>query len=207
MPEPVKTSFIPKASLAERPRKERAGTGPNLLELIGTILLVVAVAGAAGTFLFEQFTKTQITAKKESLDRARAAFEPATIQELLLLDKRLSSATALLSTHTAPSRLFEVIEGATLSSVRFGDFSLSESDTGTLTLTMKGQAASFNAVALQSDAFGKTGIFSNPIFGGLNLDDKGTAVFTFSAVVNTEALAYQPRTTGSVPSTNGSTTP
>ncbi len=55
---------------------------------------------------------------------------------------------------------------------------------------MNGTARSFNAVALQSDAFGKSSIFKDPIFSNLNLDQEGDVVFDFSAVIDPVRVSY-----------------
>lgn len=200
MQERVKTSFIPKASLkVERSESVRRSTF-GVVNAIAAIILIAAIIAAGGVFFFEQFTKSSIENKRESLDRARAAFQPATIRELSRLDSRLLVGSTLLSSHTAPSVLFDFIERETLTSIRFRDFSYGEAGPGRVLLTMSGEARSFNAVALQSDAFGESNLFSEVIFENLNIDSTGNVVFDFSAVVNTSEIAYDSTRVRGVPS-------
>lgn len=191
MPERVTTSFIPKASLKTEKRRPRNQSSMGIINVLASIVLLAAIIAAVGVFVFEQYTVQNIERKKQSLDRARAAFEPATIKELSRLDTRLSAAATLLDGHSAPSILFNEIERETLSTVRFNDFTMAESGPGRLMVTMAGEAASFNALALQSDTFGASPLFSEPLFSDFNIDERGNVVFSFSAVVNLGEIAYQ----------------
>lgn len=187
----VKTSFIPKTSLSVERSVGVRRTTVGIVNVISGVLLVAAIVGAIGMVAFEAYTKASIENKRASLDRARAAFQPATIKELARLDTRLTVGAALLGAHTAPSILLDALERETLASVRFKDFSLSEATPGRLTIAMAGEAKSFNAVALQSDAFGALPIFSEVIFSNLNINETGTVVFEFSAVVDIGEIAYR----------------
>lgn len=191
MQERVKTSFIPKQSLVVE-RKQATNQNPiGIVNVLATIILLITIFSAVGLFLFEQYVAQSIERKRESLDRARAAFEPATIKELARLDARLGVAKTLLGAHIAPSALFDEIERMTLSSVRFKDFSFTELAAGKFAVTMAGEARSFNALALQSDAFGESDFFLEPIFSNLNLDDVGNVVFNFSGTIDTNQIRYQ----------------
>lgn len=191
MQERVKTSFIPKASLKTEKRRTPGRSPIGIINVITSIILLAAIIAAVGMFLFEQFTVQNIERKRTSLERARAAFEPATIRELAKLDGRLTSAETLLDAHIAPSLLFDEIETKTLNSVRFRDFALAESGPGRLMVTMSGEAQSFNALALQSDIFGRSPFFTEPIFSDFNIDSTGNVVFSFSAVVVPGEIAYR----------------
>lgn len=205
MQERVKTSFIPKASLKVEQRRTPSQSPIGIINVVASIILIAAILAAVGIFLFEQFTLQSIERKKVSLDRARAAFEPSTIKELSRLNGRLESGTTLLGSHIAPSSLFTEIETKTLSSVRFKDFSIAESGPGRIMVAMQGEALSFNALALQSDVFGKSPFFSEPIFSNFNIDAKGNVVFGFSAVVNVNEIQYKGVRASSAPDGEGET--
>lgn len=190
MPDRVKTSFIPKQSLkVERTASVQTATF-GVVNTVSAVVLIAAILAAGGLFFFEQYTKSAITGKRESLERARAAFQPETIRELARLDARLLAGSALLAQHVAPSALFDFLERETLASVRFSTFSYGEAGPGRVVLSMEGEARSFNAVALQSDAFGASAVFSDVLFENLNINAVGNVTFNFSAVVNTSELAY-----------------
>ncbi len=193
MQERVRTSFIPKTSLEVEHKKTARQGSFAFVNIIATIILLASMIGAGGMFAFRQFVEQSIVRKGESLERARAAFEPKTIEELARIDSRLTLGKSLLSTHLAPSYLLEEIEAITLESVRFRDFAFAESTPGVYTVSMAGEAKSFNALALQSDAFGLSDMFQEPIFDGLNINEAGNVVFTFEAAVDVELMRYRPR--------------
>jgi hypothetical protein len=190
MPDRVKTSFIPKQSFETKRTSSVQGATIGVVNTLAGVVLIAAILAAGGLFFFEQYTKSAITSKRETLDRARAAFQPETIRELARLDTRLLVGSTLLSQHVAPSALFDFIERNTLASVRFGSFSYTESSPGRVVLAMDGEALSFNAVALQSDAFGASDLLSDVLFENLNINEVGNVTFRFSAVVNTSRLVY-----------------
>lgn len=153
-------------------------------------ILVLAVLASGGMFLFKTYTEQSIVSKRQSLDRQRAAFEPSTIEELLRLDKRINASQTLLKSHTALSLFFDDLESRTGENVRFKNFKYESTGQGKFAVTMGGTAKSFNAVALQSDSFGKSSIIKDPIFSGLNLDQNGEVVFDFAAVVDPTRINY-----------------
>lgn len=191
MEERVKTSFIPKASLQVERREVKSGGQVALANVIAGVVLILAILGAAGMFLFERFTLQNIDAKRASLERSREAFEPATIRELSRLNTRIETGETLLGGHTALSKLFDELETLTLSSVRFTDFSYEEA-AGRALLRANGEAASFNAVALQSGGFSRSAIITDPIFSNVNIGTGGTIQFDFSAVLDTSRMRYTP---------------
>ena len=191
MPDRVTTSFIPKESLvSERsPRPERRNP-LVFVNLVAAAILVVAVLGSAGVFLLKTYTVQSIASKKKSLDLQRAAFEPSTIEELLRLDQRINASSGLLKTHIAPSLMFAELEGRTNVNVRFKNMKFEPGGSGKYIVTMSGSARSFNAVALQSDQFGKSNIFKDPIFSNLNLDSNGDVIFDFTALIDPARISY-----------------
>jgi hypothetical protein len=192
MEERVKTSFIPKTSLETPGFKRPHGDPAALANIVAGALLVLAIAGAGGVYFFQQYTQSSITSKQDSLARSREAFEPDTIKQLAKLDTRIETGKTLLSTHVAVSDLFDELEKLTLSSVRYTNFDYSVVAPGHVVLTMSGQAASYNAVALQSDAFSKSAVITDPIFSNVNVDKNGYITFDFTAVIDTSHMLYAP---------------
>jgi hypothetical protein len=154
------------------------------LNVIGVGILVVTVLASAGVFGLKTYTEQSIAAKKTSLDRQRAAFEPATIEELLRLDKRLTASQGLLKSHVAVTLLFDDLESRTGENVRFKSFKYEPAGQDRFAITMNGVAKSFNAVAIQSDSFGKSSVVKDPIFSNLNLDPTGDVIFDFGAIID-----------------------
>jgi hypothetical protein len=199
MPDRVTTSFIPKESLmSDRTPRSPRRSPLVFLNLIAGAILILALLAAGGVFLLKTYTEQSIISKKESIDRQRAAFEPATIEELLRLDKRINASYALLKGHTALSLVFSDLEGRTVQNVRFRDFKYEPAGPGKFSVTMSGTAKSFNAVALQSDSFGKSDVIKDPIFANLNLDQNGDVIFDFTAVVDPARISYATIVAGAI---------
>jgi hypothetical protein len=190
MEERVKTSFIPKTSLSVDRAQAPKGNPVALANVIAAVILILTIVGAGGIFLFEQFTVQNIAAKRQSLERSRAAFEPATIKELSRLDRRIETGKNLLKTHVSVSKLFDEIERLTLATVRFGSFSYAQKDGARAIIMAQGAAASFNAVALQSGGFSKSAVITEPVFSNVNIGDVGNIQFDFTATVNADRLGY-----------------
>jgi hypothetical protein len=186
----VRTSFIPKQAIQVE-HKRAAGNPVALVTIVAGVIFVGVLALAAGAFLYEQYLKQSIAAKGDSLDRSRAAFEPAIIQELARTDARISASQELVGGHVALSRLFAYLEDHTLASVQFTNFSYERVGPGRITLSMNGLANSYSAVALQSDLFGESDVLKEPIFADLNLDAQGNVVFSFTGLVETQQIRYQ----------------
>lgn len=189
MAEQFQTSFIPKKT--DTPAKKIAAARGGLLTGIAIFLFVVALGGAGGVFLYERFLEASVEQKKLDLERAREAFEPALIQELAKLDGRIETGRTLLRTHIAPSAIFTLLEQLTLENVRYNSFAYSFNEDG-VTVTMEGEARGFSAVALQSDVFGDNDVIEDPIFGGLNINQRGNISFTFNAGVDPSLIAHTP---------------
>ncbi len=191
MQERVKTSFIPKASLqVERKQTTGGGSPVALINVVAGALLIIAILISAGIFGFEQFTKQSIESKKESLERSRAAFEPATIRELSRLNTRIESSKVLIRQHVAISMLFDDLEQRTLSTIRFSDFDYTIPTAERVEISMSGEATSFNAVALQSEAFSKSSVIKDPIFSDVNIANNGSIEFNFTGVIDLSRITY-----------------
>ncbi len=201
MEERVKTSFIPKASLKVEREKPKGSDSIALVNTIAGVIMVIILVISAGVFLFHAYTLQSIASKKQSLQVSREAFQPATIKELSRLNTRIETGKMLLQGHTALSLLFDDLEARTLASVRFSNFSFDATSPGKMGLTMDGHAASFNAVALQSDEFSKSDVITDPIFTNVNINLGGNVSFNFTAIIDGSELLYQ-----GVPSSSATTT-
>lgn len=189
----IKASFIPDKLPTTDGRstaaRKSSGSAVDILMLLAVVTLAVALALAAGVFLYSSFLSSNVQSKSEQLARAQQAFEPALVQELIRLDARLDAANAVLAQHLAPSELFSLLEELTLQSVSFSSMNYSLSEDGTITLRLQGKARSVNGVALQASVFGQHNAITNPIFGDLDLVSDGVE-FSVTATVNPAALRY-----------------
>ncbi len=215
----VRTSFIPKKPITTAPSVRRGGLG--LFFFLAFVLFLGSILLAGGAFAYQQYLNESIKSKSDSLARARAAFEPATIQDLMRLDDRLKYAKEILDSHTAPSSIFGLLSASTLVSVSFNNFQYFEGPDGKPSLILSGQTRTFSEIALQSDELGKQRPLRNILFSGFTVNrvDGGVA-FDVAADVDPNFVVYrsalqsgttQPETTEeeatSVPATSTSTQP
>lgn len=158
---------------------------------LSVAVFVLSLLAAGGVFFYQKVLANRLVKMNNDLVAARAAFEPAFIEELQRMDIRLETAKSLLAQHRAVSPIFALLERETLATVRFTKFSFSEAQEGGVHLALAGEAASFNAVALQSDVFAKNGSFLNSVFSDFDVDKSGTVHFSFVATIAPEFALYR----------------
>lgn len=181
-------SFIPhEAPVIGRPR-ETTGL-PEVSLLVSIVLFVASGALAAGVFFYAQYLQTASASKVEQLERAKAAFEPALIQQLMRLEARMHSADTVLSAHAAPSTFFDALEAATLSTVSFSSLDLQSIDGRSYAVKMAGVAESVNSIALQAELLSRNGVVKDPIFSGIDREPNGVH-FVLTADVDGAAIGF-----------------
>jgi len=184
------SSFIPKKT-TQNPTYSTSGSRVNAFLLIAGIIFVITLLSAGGVFLYERYLLSNIEDQKQSLERAREAFQPELIETLAKLDLRLDVAKQLLSEHTTVSPFLELLSKLTLKTVRFEDFEFIRSTEGMVQINMKGVAKSYRSIALQSEEFGESGYIHNPVFSDFKLDEKSNVTFRVALNVSNEFLKYE----------------
>jgi hypothetical protein len=190
------TSFIPKKPIVAQARTV-APSSINLITLIATVLFIGVIALAGAAFFYKGLLVKQIEADKATLDRARDAFDPKLIAQIVRLDTRIETARKLMASHIAVNPLFEFISSITLQSVRFKDFSFSYAGADKIQVSMTGQARNYASVALQSDELYKQKTLQNVTVSDMTLDQSGIISFKVSALVDSKLLSYSNSYTGS----------
>ena len=184
------TSFIPKQPVtAEAPRHTSV---TSLFFLFGFIIFMASIAAAGGVFIYGQVIHKNIQQGTAQLTINRNAFDPNTISQITRLNDRINSADYLLKKHKSVSTLFLVLSNATLKNVRFTDFNYVGID-DKISLTMKGQATSYETVALQAKEFTNPNlknVFRSPLFGDLTLDTQGNVSFSFTTNIDPFLVDY-----------------
>jgi hypothetical protein len=185
----LQSSFIPKRPMM--PSSAPTRTTVSFFTVIALVLFFVALSGSLGIFFYERYLNQNITSADADLVRAQGAFDPNAIKTMIRLDARVSTAKGLLASHTALSPLFDMLGKSTLKrSVRFKTLDVTVAPEK-ISLSMKGQATGFTAIALQSDAFGKDKRLKGPLLSDLALDQGGAVSFTFTAAVDSSVLSYK----------------
>src|SRR5690606_6243391 len=124
------------------------------------------------------------------LEAKRAEIEEETVAEILRRNNRLISAGSLINSHTALSPFFAFLEASTLGSVRFSDFHFEFVERAPL-VSMRGEAESYSALALQADVLNKSSNFRNPVFSNIALDESGNVTFSFEAELDPALISYR----------------
>ncbi len=181
------TSFIPKKPLENKvePSKKPA----SIFLLISAIIFVITLVATGSVYFYRSLLVKRIDNMSVSLEKAKAAFEPALILELKRLNSRIDASSSITAKHMAPSEVFALLEELTLKSVRFKKFGYSTASEK-ITVNMSGEAKNYSSIALQSSVLGKSPYVKNPIFSNLNLDSKGNVNFDLTADVDPSLVSY-----------------
>lgn len=183
------TSFIPKKPIVTQ-SNSIAPSSINLVTLIATVIFVVVLALSGAAYFYKGLIVKQIEADKATLGRARDAFDPKLIAQIVRLDNRIETARKLMASHISVNPLFQFISSITLQSVRFRDFDFSYAGPDKIQVSMTGQAQNYASVALQSDELYKQKSFQNVSIGDMALDRSGVISFKVSATVDSKLLSY-----------------
>ena len=162
----------------------------ELILLLSIVLVVASGALAAGVFLYKQYLQTATNSKKDQLQRAKDAFDPALIQQLTRLDDRMHAGSTILSLHVAPTVFFDALSQATLTTVSFSSMEFDDNDLEHLHAKLSGTAQSVNSIALQAQVFGKNSVIANPIFSNIGRQPDGVH-FDLNFIVNPKAIGYE----------------
>lgn len=200
------TSFIPKKPVITQPQTSRS-SNIDLFSLIAIILFILSLALSGGVFFWNSLIEKDIATKKATLERARDAFEPDLIKKIIRLDSRIENGKALLASHVSVTRLFDALSTITLRGVRFRDFNFSYLAKDKVEVSMKGQAQSFAAVAIQADFFNQQKYLHDTMIGDLALEPTGTIAFSVHTTIDPALVSYsgglvEPSATETNPATN-----
>lgn len=182
------SSFIPKKPIVSTGGGQ-SRSSVSLLMIIAVIIFVATLASAGFTFIYGNSLTSKIEESKAYLKQQEDAFDTNTIKRMVRMDGRIEAGKSILATHVAPSAIFNLIEESTLSGIRFKSFDYSSSGEKP-TISMKGQADSFTAIALQSDEFSRHKEFKEPLLSDLSLDNSGSVSFNFTSGVDPNIILY-----------------
>lgn len=195
--EPIpRASFIPKKPIEGgapgakpvRSGRERIG---GLFSTLALLLFIGALGASAGAFGYTRLLERSIAEKDGALERARASFEPARIEEMRRFDTRMESVKKLLGRYQAPTEIFDMLERRTLETVRFSNLAFTTAGSEQVVLVLDGEAQSFAAVALQAEEFKKEELLFDPIFSDFGVNNQGNPVFKVVAVLDPSLLSFK----------------
>ena len=188
MPPKFQSSFIPKANMI--PEAKPARRRIDLLSFFTKLVFALAILSALGVIGYRYYLTYSIGRMGQELESIRQSIAPQAVSELLDLDNRIVTTQNLLRGHKALSPVFAFLEQNTPKTVRLTDFTYTQDNKG-LEVEMRGEARSFSALALESEAIHKSKDFQNPVFSDIRLDQKGNVVFSMRANLSPDFISYQ----------------
>jgi hypothetical protein len=193
----IKTSFIPRKTIDDV-NTFQTGTvvkkqvGRTIFSIIATFIFIGMIAGGGLVYVWQIKIKKDIAGQIASMERARDSFDEKFIQEASRLDTRIEVAKGMLANHVGPSSVYGLFEEYTLQTVAFSQLGFKDNQDGTIGVTGSGEAARYESIVLQSDAFGKSGYLRNVIFTNLRPDAENKRVnFSFEATLDPKLILYR----------------
>ena len=179
-------TFIPKKAISAPFYKER---GPSLIIIISIVLAIVSALVAGGFYFYKNKINKEVEELKKSVDRAQLTVDEETMNNLEDMAEKIKNAKKIIYNHKSLVPLFKLLESTTLESIRFSNFSYSESGEN-VSIKMEGEANSYSSLANQSDSYAKNKDIRNFVFSNLSLTDKGNVKFSVDIQVNPSLILY-----------------
>jgi hypothetical protein len=185
------TSFIPKKPIIED--RVTSSRPVGLFMIVALFIFFTVLVSSVGLYFYDNILKGNLAKMQNDLSLAKNRFEPERINELQILDKRLSASSDILSKHVAVSPIFEILQNLTMKTVRYTKFTYEiQEEKGTqIHVKMNGVAVGYRSIALQSDLFSKNKSLIDPVFSNLTLDDKGNVAFQLDFNVDPALVNYK----------------
>ncbi len=190
MDNPLQPSFIPKKPLSGPSVRSSGAAFGMFFVLVATLIFVASLFAAGGAFVFKGFLHSSIASKSDTLQKAEAAFDPSTIQDLVRLDARINNAESLLQKHITALSIFNFFAQQTLQNVQFTGFTYELQENGSAQVSLTGISDGFATVALQSDQFGASKVLKNVVFSNIVVNATGRIGFNVKADLDPSLLSY-----------------
>jgi hypothetical protein len=191
----VKPSFIPKAPLSDVSQ-----TKPKKTSGIFFSLIVILLLGTAVSYGYVYFQKQKISKLKieyvARIERAQKEIGTGFVSDMVELQKKITSAQALLNDHITVSPIFAELQKNTVQKIQYTSFDYSIvtdslSQQKKVVVKMNGVAPDYKTIALQSDAFNQSTFIKDPIISDLkNNSEKKTVDFMLEFKVDVRDVLY-----------------
>lgn len=183
-------SFVPKRAIIPNEAALRPRGRTSFLMLISTIVFLAAIAATAGLFAYKALLTSTNKNKEVKIQEAIRTFEPDLTKQLTVLKARIDAAKQLLQSHAAVSAFLALLEENTAQTIRYSNFAYS-SVADKMIVTMKGESASYAAIAFQSDVLSRNENLKSVIFSNLNLAESGLVGFDVKAEIDPKVVSYR----------------
>lgn len=194
----IKTSFIPRKTIDAAVNFQPGApikahrVGRTIFSIVATFIFLASLVASGLVYTWQIKLKKDITNQIEAMKVARNNFDENFIQSASRLNTRIDSANGMLQNHVSPSSIYSLLEEYTLQTVAFSQFSFKDNQDGTIAVSGQGEAARYESIVLQSDAFGKSGYLRNVIFTNLRPDQNNENVgFSFEATLDPRLILYR----------------
>lgn len=187
-----RSSFIPKKPLSVKSTgKIKRHHSFNLIVFLAGLLFIAALGLSGGAFVYERILDERVDQKGIQLSNEKNNLNLGNIEEYKSLSMRLQVAQSLINSHKALSKLFYTLNEETLHNVAYTGFSVSDSlDGANVKIKINGQAASFNALTVQSDVFKRNSMIKDFSFTDISLATNGAVTFSIEAELVGSKLLY-----------------
>src|SRR3989344_3174378 len=194
MPPKFQSTFIPKGPIASpniSVMPKAKGRGPvDIIALVAKGIFILSVLGALGVVGYKFYLNYSIEKMGKELESLRATVSSDVVSELINLNDRISSAKELDDNRRVLSPVFAYLEAGTPKTVRFTQFNFTNGESGPQ-IFLRGEAASYSALALESQIIEKSKNFKDPVFSDIRLDDRGNVTFSLKAGLVKDLLSYK----------------
>ncbi len=208
---PESASFIPKSGV-KTVQRTRSSRRIYVLAYISYIVFFSTLFAVIGVYIYGATVSRSLTTLNDQLVLERQKFSAADIEEVKMLDKRLTVARRLLDESAAPSRLFADIEAIVASNIYFSAMSYSQLPNRQFTLELTGRANNFSEIIAQRDLLGNSTLLRDATVvdydysvgegSGSSLLGSATLAFVFSDTRELSAISYVPDA-ALIPATTG----
>lgn len=182
------SSFIPKQPITDNGRVSSEHI--SILYLISLIIFIITLGAGVASYFGKIYFEKNLQELNNNLVQAQNSFELSTISDLQRASAKIETAKYLLDKHFSFSRFFDFLSKVTYVNVTLSNFSYTLAN-GVPTVSMHGQASSFNSIILQADLFQKTKQFTNTVVSGFALDADGNVSFNMTASVDPSLVLYK----------------
>lgn len=180
-------TFIPKRTSVPERYGEYRGPFFNFFNFLAFIILLASLAMLAGVHLYKQQIDRNIIKLQDKIVEQKSEFEPALIEELILIGREIDSVKELFKNHRTATPIFEFLEENTLEETSFNQFNLSQDK-----LSLQGETKNFRKLAEQILLFKSNPLVRDLDFERLVLGPSGRVGFNFGISLNPEILFYKP---------------
>lgn len=202
----ITTSFIPKESINQAPRRRSEPMG--IVTLVAILLLVLSIFYFSGVFAYRFYLYNKINRPcpvgegndkscglKASLDIETRNLQQEKIERLKRLDTKLKLGTGVLNQHQTLRPFFDALSDLTTHNVQYKKFAFNynEKTTKEVMMTLEGVASSYDEIAVQAKVFeeqGKSRSILKSDFYNFETTPENQVAFSLDLLVDSSLLSY-----------------